>query len=103
MASDPKIEFLSPAGVERTARLARLALEPGEFARLVPQLRSILLHIERIAEIPEADLPAPEAPPETTLRPDRAVAGDGKRELERNSGVIVHGHIPVPRVVDASR
>ena len=103
MASDPENAFLTEGGVERIARLARLSLAPGEFERLVPQLRSILHHIERIAEIPDAELPAPEDPPVTPLRPDVTVPGDGREELARNAGSVVHGHVPVPRVVDASR
>jgi aspartyl/glutamyl-tRNA(Asn/Gln) amidotransferase C subunit len=103
MAADRENAFLTESGVERVARLSRLALEPEEFERLTPQLRSILHHIERIAEIPEADLPVPEEPAATPLRADVPFPGDGRRELHRNAGIVVHGHVPVPRVVDSSR
>jgi aspartyl/glutamyl-tRNA(Asn/Gln) amidotransferase C subunit len=95
--------FLSKEGVERIARLARLHLSPGEAEDLAPKLEHILDHIERIAEIPDADLADPEALPATPLRTDRPVPGDGREELARNAAVTAHGLVPVPRVVDSSR
>lgn len=95
--------FLSREGVERIARLARLHLSPGEADGLAPKLEHILAHIERIAEIPDAELPEPEAPPPTPLRTDRPIPGEGREELARNAAVTAHGLVPVPRVVDASR
>ena len=98
MPSDPKAAFLSPSGIERIASLARLRLDPAEFATLGPQLRAILGHIETIAEIPEGAMA-----PATPLREDRAVDGDGRTELEDNARATAHGHVPVPRVVDSAR
>ena len=103
MPSDPKAAFLSPSGIERIASLARLRLDAGEFATLGPQLRDILGHIEKIAEIPEADLADTAVAPPTPLREDRAVVGDGRTELEDNARATAHGHVPVPRVVDSAR
>jgi aspartyl-tRNA(Asn)/glutamyl-tRNA(Gln) amidotransferase subunit C len=103
MPSDPKEAFLSPAGIERIASLARLRLDPAEFATLGPQLGDILGHIEKIAEIPEPALADAAAASATPLREDRAVAGDGRAELEDNARATAHGHVPVPRVVDSAR
>jgi aspartyl-tRNA(Asn)/glutamyl-tRNA(Gln) amidotransferase subunit C len=103
VAFDPKNEFLSPDGAERIARLARLRLDSHEFATLAPQLETIVGHIERIAEIPESDLPEPELPSATTLRADRAEAGRGLDELAKNAARLAHGHVLVPRVIDAAR
>jgi len=103
MRSVPENPFLSKEGVERIARLARLRLRPDEAEELAPKLEHVLEHIERIAEIPDADLPEPGALPPTPLRNDRPVAGGGREELARNAAVISHGLVPVPRVVDAGR
>lgn len=103
MPSNPKADFLSPSGIERIASLARLRLDPADFATLGPQLRDILGHIQKIAEIPESELADPPMAPATPLREDRAVAGDGRAELEENARVKAHGHVPVPRVVDSAR
>lgn len=103
MSSDPAAAFLSPSGIERVARLARLKMDPAEFAHLAPQLRSIVGHIEKLAEIPEEALGEAGAPPPTTLRADHAVRGDGRAELEENARATAHGHVPVPRVVDSAR
>ena len=101
--SDPRAAFLSPSGIERIAALARLRLDPAEFATLAPQLRAILGHIEKIAEIPESALAETETPPPTPLREDRAMAGDGRAELRDNARATAHDHVPVPRVVDSAR
>ena len=103
MSSDSKPAFLSPAEIGKIARLARLELTPAEFAVIAPQLESIVAHMEKIAEIPEGDLPGTEAPPPTPLRSDHPVPGEGLRELAENAGSIAHGHVPVPRVVDSAR
>jgi aspartyl-tRNA(Asn)/glutamyl-tRNA(Gln) amidotransferase subunit C len=103
MPSDPKAAFLSPSGIERIASLARLRLDPAEFATLGPQLRDILGHIEKIAEIPETELADAPAAPATPLREDRPLRGDGRTELEDNARATAHGHVPVPRVVDSAR
>ena len=95
--------FLTREGVERIARLARLRLDPAEADAIAPKLEHILAHIERINEIPDAELPeAPPVPP-TPLRDDRAVPDAGREELSRNAAVTAHGLVPVPRVVDAAR
>ena len=103
MTSGFENPFVSREGVEKIALLARLHLTPGEAEALAPKLEHILSHIERLAEIPEAELPEPGAPPATPLRPDRAIPGGGREELARNAAVTAHGLVPVPRVVDASR
>jgi len=103
MPSDPKAPFLSPSGIERIASLARLRLDPAEFETLGPQLRAILGHIEKIAEIPETEGADAAMAPATPLREDRAVGGDGREELEDNARATAHGHVPVPRVVDSAR
>jgi aspartyl/glutamyl-tRNA(Asn/Gln) amidotransferase C subunit len=103
MTSDPKAAFLSPSGIERIARLARLRLDAAEFDVLAPQLRDILGHIEKIAEIPESALAETVPPPATPMRSDHPAAGDGWAELSANAGVTAHGHVPVPRVVDSAR
>jgi aspartyl-tRNA(Asn)/glutamyl-tRNA(Gln) amidotransferase subunit C len=103
MTSDPKAAFLTPSGIERIARLARLRLDAADFDVLAPQLQDILGHIEKIAEIPESALAETAPPPATPLRDDRPVAGDGWAELSENAGATAHGHVPVPRVVDSAR
>ena len=103
MSADPRATFLTPSGVARVARLARLELAPDEFARLAPQLESIVAHIEKIAEIPDAELPEPDPPRDTPLRADTPVPGDGREEIAANARAIAHGLVPVPRVVDAAR
>ena len=103
MSADARATFLTPSGIAGVARLARLALTPEEFSRLAPQLESIVRHIEKIAEIPDAELPEPDPPHATPLRADAPVPGDGRQELATNARATAHGLIPVPRVVDSAR
>jgi aspartyl/glutamyl-tRNA(Asn/Gln) amidotransferase C subunit len=100
MALDP---FLSPAGVAKVARLARIEIPAGELAHWGEQVEKIVDHVNRLREIPDAELPEIADAPETTLRVDMPVAGSGSGELNRNAGEMSHGHVPVPRVVDSAR
>ena len=95
--------FLSPASIQRVARLARLRIDPAELGRWGEQMERIVDHVRKLTEIPESDLPEPLPPPETTLRLDEASAGTGRQELSANAGKLVHGLVPVPRVVDPAR
>ena len=103
MRSVPENPFLTREGIARVARLARLRLAPEEADALAPKLGHVLEHIERIAEIPDADLPEPEPPAPTLLREDRSRPGAGSEELSRNAAVTAHGLVPVPLVVDSTR
>jgi aspartyl-tRNA(Asn)/glutamyl-tRNA(Gln) amidotransferase subunit C len=103
MRSVPENPFLTREGIARLARLARLRLAPEEIDALAPKLAHVLGHIERIAEIPDAELPDPEPPAATILREDRPVAGTGSEELSRNAAVTAHGLVPVPLVVGSAR
>jgi aspartyl-tRNA(Asn)/glutamyl-tRNA(Gln) amidotransferase subunit C len=95
--------FLSPEGVARIARLARLRIDPGDLGRWGEQMERIVEHVRKLREIPESELPQPSSPPETTLRLDEAEAGTGREELLTNAASVAHGLVPVPRVVDSGR
>ncbi len=95
--------FLSPEGVRRVARLARLRIDSADLGRWVEQLERIVEHVRHLREIPDSDLPRTIPPPATTLRLDEPEAGDGRDELAKNAGSIVHGLVPVPRVVGPAR
>ena len=95
--------FLSPEGILRVARLARLRIDSADLGRWVEQMERIVEHVRQLGEIAESDLPAVLAPSETTLRLDQPEPGSGREELSRNAGAMLHGLVPVPRVVDPAR
>ncbi len=103
MNNGPKETFLSPEGIERIARLARLRINPLDLGRFREQMERIVEHVRHLREIPESELPDPRRPPETTLRLDEACQGSGKESLTANAGRLAHGLVPVPRVVDSAR
>ncbi|MGH9443582.1 MAG: Asp-tRNA(Asn)/Glu-tRNA(Gln) amidotransferase subunit GatC [Thermoanaerobaculia bacterium] len=103
MPRDSEEPLLSPEGIQRIARLARLRIEPEDLGRWGVQMMRIVDHVRKLREIPDGELPEPAAPPETTLRLDEASPGDGRQELAANAGQLSHGLAPVPRVVDPAR
>ncbi len=103
MRGDAEDVFLSPEGIQRVARLARLRIDAGSLGRWGAQMERIVEHVQKLREIPDSELPEPSLPPETTLRLDEPTAGTGRQELEANAGQLVHGLVPVPRVVDPAR
>jgi aspartyl-tRNA(Asn)/glutamyl-tRNA(Gln) amidotransferase subunit C len=103
MRSDAEEGFLSPEGIGRIARLARLRIDPGDLGRWGEQMERIVEYVRRLREIPESELPEPSTPHNTTLRLDEASLGTGREELLTNAGKMAHGLVPVPRVVDPAR
>jgi len=95
--------FLSPEGVARIARLARLRIDPLDLGRWGEQMERIVEHVRQLREIAEEELPEPRRPPETTLRLDEATPVQGREALLANAGKVAHGLVPVPRVVDTGR
>jgi aspartyl-tRNA(Asn)/glutamyl-tRNA(Gln) amidotransferase subunit C len=103
LGDDTQEGFLSPEGIRRVARLAKLRIDSGDAGRWVEQMERIVEHVRTLREIPDSDLPATAPPSETTLRLDEATPGAGREELTKNAGVMLHGLVPVPRVVDPAR
>jgi aspartyl/glutamyl-tRNA(Asn/Gln) amidotransferase C subunit len=101
MAGSSDNPFLTPEGIARIAVLARLRVPPAELPAWADQMRKIVVHVDRLREIPDELLPDPAPPFETPIRADAPSAGDGARELERNAGRRAHNHVVVPRVVEA--
>jgi aspartyl-tRNA(Asn)/glutamyl-tRNA(Gln) amidotransferase subunit C len=95
------------ATVEKVARLARIALRPGEAERLAPELNNILHWIEQLGEVDTTSV-APMAtviPNALRLRDDVVDAdpltGGGKRDaLMTNAPQAEHGFFTVPKVIE---
>jgi aspartyl/glutamyl-tRNA(Asn/Gln) amidotransferase C subunit len=102
VTSKPPNPFLSEEGIARIAALARIRIGQAEIVELSAQLEKILAHVDRLSEIPEQDLPVLPPEPATPLRRDEPKPGDGRVELARNASEVSHGHVAVPRVVEAA-
>lgn len=85
--------------VSKVARLSALDLAAGEAERLSDQLTRIVEHFEALRSVPDAELPAADAPHATPLRPDVADPASIGAALVRNAPELAHEHFVVPRVV----
>ncbi len=95
------------ATVEKVARLARIALAPGDADRLAPELNNILGWIEQLSEVDTSGVAPMTAviPNSLRLRDDVVNAdpltGGGRRdELMRNAPEAEHGFFTVPKVIE---
>ena len=93
--------------VQKVAKLARIALAPGDAERLVPELNNILGWIEQLGEVDTAGVePMTAVIPNTLrLRDDVANAdpltGGGIRDrLMANAPQAEHGFFTVPKVIE---
>ena len=93
--------------VQKVAKLARIALAPGDAERLVPELNNILGWIEQLGEVDTAGIEPMTAvmPNSLRLRDDVVDAdpltGGGIREkLMRNAPQAEHGFFTVPKVIE---
>jgi aspartyl-tRNA(Asn)/glutamyl-tRNA(Gln) amidotransferase subunit C len=97
--------MLERAQVVHVARLARLALDESELARMASELSTVLEHIERIQELdltgvqPTASTAAPpgaEDAPAAVMRPDEPVAGLTQEQALASAPEPVDGFFGVP-------
>ena len=95
------------ATVEKVARLARIALAPGDAERLAPELNNILGWIEQLGEVDTTGVePMTAVIPNTLRLRDDVVdadplTGGGKRDaLMRNAPQAEHGFFTVPKVIE---
>ena len=93
--------------VEKVAKLARIALAPGDADRMVPELNNILAWIEQLGEVDTAGVaPMTAVIPNTLRLRDDVVdadplTGGGKRaELMKNAPQAEHGFFTVPKVIE---
>jgi aspartyl/glutamyl-tRNA(Asn/Gln) amidotransferase C subunit len=100
MAGSREDPFLTPDGVAKIARLARIEGTGSDLALWAAQMEKVVAHVRRINEIPEELLPPADPPAATPQRPDESRPGGGREELVRNAAELRHGHVPVPLVID---
>ena len=93
--------------VEKVAKLARIALKPGDAERMVPELNNILAWIEQLGEVDTAGVEPMTAviPNSLRLRDDVVNAdpltGGGIRDaLMANAPQAEHGFFTVPKVIE---
>ena len=93
--------------VEKVARLARIALAPGDAERLAPELAGILDWIEQLGEVDTAGVEPMTAVIPNTLRlrddvanADPLTAGDRREDLMKNAPQAEHGFFTVPKVIE---
>ena len=88
--------------VERVARLARIALSPGEAERLAPELGNILGWIEQLGEVDTSGVEPMTAVIPNTLRLRDDVVTDGgiRDQLMANAPQAEHGFFAVPKVIE---
>lgn len=88
--------------VERVARLARIALRPGEAERLAPELGQILGWIEQLGEVDTTGVEPMTAVIPNTLRLRDDVVTDGgiRDQLMANAPQAEHGFFAVPKVIE---
>ncbi len=88
--------------MERIARLARIALRPGEAERLAPELGQILGWIEQLGEVNTTGVEPMTAVIPNTLRLRDDVVTDGgiREELMVNAPQAEHGFFAVPKVIE---
>ncbi len=98
---------VEPATVEKVARLARIALAPGDAERLAPELSNIMGWIEQLGEVDTSGVAPMTAVIPNTLRLRADVVdadpltGGGKRDaLMRNAPQAEHGFFTVPKVIE---
>ena len=95
------------ATVEKVARLARIALAPGDAARLAPELSAILGWIEQLGEVDTAGVAPMTAVIPNTLRlrddvvdADPLTGGGRRAALMANAPQAEHGFFTVPKVIE---
>ena len=95
------------ATVEKVARLARIALAPGDAERLAPELSGILGWIEQLGEVDTTGVaPMTTVIPNTLRLRDDVIdadplTGGGKRaQLMANAPGAEHGFFTVPKVIE---
>lgn len=95
------------ATVEEVARLARIALSPGDAERLAPELNNILGWIEQLGEVDTAGVEPMTAVIANQLRlrddvvnADPLTGGSIRDALMTNAPQAEHGFFTVPKVIE---
>lgn len=98
---------LTDATVKKLARLARLALTDAEVQALVPELSSIVRHVDAMRAIDTADTaPMIHGHPwgamlHTSSAPAAAVEVLGRRAIDQSAGFALDdGTVAVPKVIE---
>ena len=93
--------------VEKVAKLARIALAPGDAERLAPELNNILGWIEQLGEVDTAGVEPMTAVIRNTLRlrddgvdADPLTGGGIRDRLMANAPQAEHGFFTVPKVIE---
>lgn len=93
---------ISRTEVEYVARLARLALKPGELEALTGQLDAILGYVEKLNEL-DTDGIEPTAhavPLENAFREDLVEPSIGVERAQQNAPEIADSCFKVPKVIE---
>jgi aspartyl-tRNA(Asn)/glutamyl-tRNA(Gln) amidotransferase subunit C len=93
---------LDRSAVEQVARLARLALEPGQKDAFLGELNAILGLVERLQEANVAGVAPLSHPLDMTARtrPDVVTESDQRPRFQALAPAVEGGHYIVPRVIE---
>lgn len=98
---------VSTETVNKVARLARIALAPGDAERLAPELSNILGWIEQLGEVDTAGVEPMTAVIANELRlrddvvdADPLTGGGIRAKLMANAPQAEHGFFTVPKVIE---
>ena len=93
---------VSPEQVRHIAKLARIAMNDEELARLVPELNAIIGWVEQLGEV-DTDGVEPLATvidQKLRLREDVVTDGDIRDDVLANAPEAQHGFFAVPKVIE---
>jgi aspartyl-tRNA(Asn)/glutamyl-tRNA(Gln) amidotransferase subunit C len=96
---------VTPDLVHHLAELSRLELSDDEVERIIPELRSVLAHFDRISEIDSEELEEMVRPifSENVLRADEPAPGLAQNEALELAPEKENGFFKLPRVVEEGR
>ena len=94
--------MLSPAEILRIARLARIEVDAGQVAALVPELNAILGMVERMQAVDTAGIEPMSHPQALTqrMREDAVTEPDLRAEYQSVAPQVEDGLYLVPRVIE---
>ncbi|MBI5835876.1 MAG: Asp-tRNA(Asn)/Glu-tRNA(Gln) amidotransferase subunit GatC [Candidatus Eisenbacteria bacterium] len=93
---------LTSKDIRHVAELARMEVSDADVETYISELGRILGYMEKLAELPTADVPptASVGVDALPLRPDEERAGFAPGQVLENAPEVCEGHFRVPRVVE---
>ena len=93
---------LSPADVQRIARLARIELADGELAQALAQLNGIFALIAQLQAVDTEGIEPMSHAQDLVLRlrPDRVAQADQRAEFQAIAPAVENGLYLVPKVIE---